>query len=291
MLWPNYANPLQGGCPHHCCWRWFLFGSFQAELSGCWKFKHLLWVWLQSARGLREVHSASWDPWWVPVPHFWQFHYRVMKGLTCSSFSLFQSHQVFLIMAGKEHQLKHMRSSDTKVLTASFHLYILMTKLDLLQLLLVGFRMASIQINSEQCWGNRYVIRAVSVCWILHGSWGIQSLHFSFLSPVQWKGNSGQQRVMSKELDSSFFYAWEKFLKPYRIRIMLFSTKSASLLTTAKHWVFNPSFYPIPLCNLPDKSKQSILLVDPSYPSWEIKRCKTPPWDPMEFRREIMNTC
>lgn len=172
-----------------------------------------------------------------------------------------------------------------------FHLYILMTKLDLLQLLLVGFRMASIQINSEQCWGNRYVIRAVSVCWILHGSWGIQSLHFSFLSPVQWKGKSGQQRVMSKELDSSFFYAWEKFLKPYRIRIMLYSTKSASLLTTAKHWVFNPSCYLIPLCNLPDKSKQSILLVDPSYPSWEIKRCKTPPWDSMEFRREIMNTC
>lgn len=211
VLWPNCANPLQGSCPHHCCWRWFLFGSFQAELSGCWKFKHLLWVWLQSARGLREVHSASWDPWWVPVPHFWQFHYRLMKGLTCSSFSLFQSHQVFLIMAGKGHQLNHMRSSDTKVLTLSFHLYILMTKLGLLQLLLVGFRMASIQIKSEQCWGNRYVIRAVSLCWILHGSWGIQALYFPFLSPVQWKGNSGQQRVMSKELDSSFFYAWEKF--------------------------------------------------------------------------------
>lgn len=64
---------------------------------------------------------------------------------------------------------------------------------------------------------------------------------------------------MSKEFDSFIFYAWEKLLKPYRITVMLFSTESALLLTMVKHWVFNYCFYPIPLCNLPDNSKQSIL--------------------------------
>lgn len=110
-------------------------------------------------------------------------------------------------MAVKGHQLKHMRSSDTKVLTEILRLYILMTTVQIttaLQLLLVGFRMTSIQIKSEQCWGNRYVIRT-------------------------------DKRVMSKEFDSFIFYAWEKLLKPYRITVMLFSTESALLLTMVKH--------------------------------------------------------
>lgn len=135
------------------------------------------------------------------------------------------------------------------------------------------------------------MIRTVSLCRILWGCWGIQSLYFPFLFPVQWKGNFRAAESNVQSIWFLHFLCLGKVFKPYCIRIMLFSTKSALLLTMAKHWVFNPCYYPIPLCNLPDKSKKSILLVDPSYPSWEIKRWKNPPWDAVEFEGRKLNTC
>lgn len=91
--------------------------------------KYLLWVWLQSARGPREVHSISWDPWcaWKAHPNstFLASPLQVKQGPDLLFCLILLTHHVFLTTAGKGDQLWHMRSSDTKVFTAMFKHWIL----------------------------------------------------------------------------------------------------------------------------------------------------------------------
>lgn len=43
----------------------FHSAPFKRSSVIAWSLKCLLWVLLESAKGLREVHSPSWDPWWA----------------------------------------------------------------------------------------------------------------------------------------------------------------------------------------------------------------------------------
>lgn len=86
--------------------------------------KYLLWVWLQSARGPREVHSISWDPWctWKAHPNstLLASPLQVKQGPDLLFCLILLTRHVFLTTAGKGDQLWHMRSSDTKGFTAMF---------------------------------------------------------------------------------------------------------------------------------------------------------------------------
>lgn len=132
VLWPNSMSPLSGSCPHHCFWRWFLVSSFQAELSGCLKFKYLLWVWLQPDGGLKEVHSASRDPWcaWKSLPSTTLLASppQVNEGPELHFFLIFPKTSGFSHHGRQGTAVQAYEKFRYQIL----RLYILMTKLDLL---------------------------------------------------------------------------------------------------------------------------------------------------------------